>query len=136
MDPKILMIENDEDDRFLTQENFQKDWPKAVIEFVSPSELPLYLKESGNKPHLILLSMNARPYTALDLIAQLRGEQGYESTPIIVLSESAQPEEIKACYSAGASSFIKKPASYSNTLFKIKTFIDYWSQTAELPLSI
>ena len=127
------MIENDEDDRFLTQENFEKEWPAAVIEFVSGVELPNRLKETGNRPQLILLSMNARPYNAIDLIGQMRSEKGYESTPIVVLSESALPEEIRKCYSAGASSFIKKPSTYSEALAKITAFIAYWGHTAELP---
>lgn len=127
------MVENDEDDRLLTKENFQKDWPSAVIEFIAGNELAARLKRSNDRPQLFLLCMNARPYTALDLIAQIRDEEEHASTPIIVLSETAQPDEIRACYSAGASSFIKKPSDYSDALFKIKTFIDYWGHTVELP---
>ena len=127
------MIENDEDDRLLTQESFEKEWPAAVIEFVSGLELQHRLEETDNRPQLILLSMNPRPYNAVGLIGQMRNVKGYGSTPIVVLSESALPEEIRKCYSAGASSFIQKPSTYSEALSKIKAFIAYWSQTVELP---
>jgi CheY-like chemotaxis protein len=133
MVPLILMIENDEDDRFLTKENFQKDWPAAVLEFVSGNDLPHRLR-AGRRPQMILMSMNVRPYDGLQLIRQIRQEKGYGATPIVVLSETALPGEISASYAAGASSFIQKPASYEDALFKIKAFIDYWGHTAELPV--
>jgi CheY-like chemotaxis protein len=134
MSTHILMIENDEDDRLLTRENFQTDWPAAAIEFISSVELTQRLTVASPRPQLILLSMNARPYNGVDLIRRIRRERGFESSPIVILSESALPEEVNACYSAGASTFIKKPAAYSDTLSKIKSFIAYWSQTAELPM--
>jgi CheY-like chemotaxis protein len=132
MIPLILMIENDEDDRLLTKEHFQMDWPEALIEFVSPLDLPHRLR-FGRQPQLIILSMNAKPCNGIDLIGQIREERGYASSPIIVLSETALPEEISASYSAGASSFIKKPSAYADTLAKIRSFIAYWAHTAELP---
>ena len=132
MIPFILMIENDEDDRILTKEHFQMDWPEALIEFVSPLDLPFRLR-LGRRPQLIILSMNAKPCNGIDLIRQIREARGYASSPIIVLSETALPEEISASYSAGASSFIKKPSAYADTLAKIKSFIAYWAHTAELP---
>jgi CheY-like chemotaxis protein len=126
------MIENDEDDRLLTKETFQREWPTATIEFVLADQIASRLP-AMSPPQLILLAMNARPYNGVELIEEIRGTKGCESTPIVVLSESARQDEIAACYSAGASSFIKKPASYADTLFKIKTFIDYWGHTVELP---
>jgi CheY-like chemotaxis protein len=133
MAPQILMIENDEDDRLLTRENFEAEWPEATLEFVPAVELPNRLKKVAPRPQLILLSMNARPYNGIELIRKIKGEEGFESTPIIVLSESALPEEIRACYAAGAGSFIRKPSAYGDTLSKIRSFIAYWAHTAELP---
>jgi CheY-like chemotaxis protein len=126
------MIENDEDDRLLTREMFQQEWPTADIEFVLADELASRLPLIG-PPQLILLTMLARPYTAVELIKAIRATKGCELTPIVVLSESARQDEIAACYSAGANSFIKKPASYADTLFKIKAFVNYWGHTVELP---
>jgi len=70
------------------------------------------------------------------LIKTIRAARGWQLTPIVVLSESARQDEIIACYAAGASSFIKKPASYADTLFKIKAFINYWGHTVELPTTV
>lgn len=131
---QILMIENDPDDRLLTKEVFHKEWPEAVIDFISGVELQSRLENAHYKPQLVLLSTNAQPYRGMELVRQIRASKGYESTPVIVLSESTLPQEVQASYAAGANSFIKKPASYSDTLFKIRSFINYWFQTVELPV--
>jgi len=57
---QIVMIENDEDDRLLTREMFQQEWPMAEIKFVLAEELAGWLPLIS-PPQLILLTMNARP---------------------------------------------------------------------------
>jgi CheY-like chemotaxis protein len=133
MSSKILMIEHDPDDRWLTEETFQAEGIEGGIQFICGADLDAYLQDPGNKPPMILLSMNAQPFNGMDLIRQIRETDGYASIPLVVLSEHALPEDIQASYAAGASSFIIKPDSYSDALFKIKSFINYWFRTVELP---
>jgi len=130
---RILMVEHDQDDRWLTEETFQSEGFEGGIEFLYPAELSAYLENPDNRPTLILLSMNAQPFDGMDLIRQIRGTEGYEKIPLIVLSESALPEDVLSSYAAGASSFIQKPASYGDTVFKVRSFINYWFRTVELP---
>jgi len=129
------MVEHDQDDRWLTEETFLSEGFEGGIDFIYPAELSAYLDnpDPDNKPSLILLSMNARPFDGMELIRQIRSTEGYEKVPLIVLSESALPENVLSSYEAGASSFIQKPASYSDTIFKIRSFINYWFHTVELP---
>lgn len=133
MGMNILMVEHDQDDRWLTEETFHAEGFEGGIDFICGAQLSDYLQDAGNRPPLILLSMNAQPYNGVELIRQIRDTDGYERVPLIVLSETAQPVEVVSTYAAGASSFIKKPASYNETLFKIKSFINYWFHTVELP---
>ncbi|HVU56781.1 MAG TPA: response regulator [Puia sp.] len=130
---KILMVEHDQDDRWLTEETFQSEGFEGGIDFIYPAELTAYLQHSDNRPALILLDMNAQPFDGMDLIHQIRDTEGYEKTPLIVLSESVLPGDVLSSYAAGATSFIQKPASYHDTLFKIRSFINYWFRTVELP---
>ena len=127
------MIENDADDRSLTKEIFSEEWPKAIIHFISGIELAACLENIQYQPNLILLSMNTQPLHGLEMIRLIRATPGYASIPVAVLSETSLTDEIREIYQAGASSFIKKPARYSDAISKIRSFINYWSQTAELP---
>jgi len=127
------MIEHDQDDRWLTEETFQAEGMEGGIQFIYGAELHAYLQDPDNKPPMILLSMNAQPYNGMDLIREIKETDGYENVPVVVLSESALPEDVQSSYAAGASSFILKPASYSDALFKMRSFINYWFRTVELP---
>jgi len=127
------MIEHDPDDRRLTEETFRAEGMIGDIQFIYGVELTAYLGDPDNRPPMILLCMNAHPYNGVDLIRQIRETEGYERVPVIVLSESAAPDVVASSYSAGATSFILKPASYSDALFKMRSFINYWFRTVELP---
>jgi len=133
MKAKILMVENDPDDRFLVDEMFRSEDFQADVDFVYGRELAGYIEDTPQRPHLILLSVNAQPYDANSLIRLLRETEGYRSIPIVVLSESDLPSEVEKTYRTGANSYIKKPDNYADTIFKIKTFIHYWFRTVELP---
>lgn len=133
MSSKILMIEHDADDRWLTEETFRAEGMTGDIQFIYGAELSDYLQDPNNRPPMILLSMNAQPFNGMDLIRQIRDTEGYERVPVVVLSENAQPEDVKSSYSAGASSFIIKPDTYSDAIFKMRSFINYWFRTVELP---
>jgi CheY-like chemotaxis protein len=128
------MIENDPDDRYLTEEVFRLNGFDPEIDFVYSTDLHAYISDPGNKPQLILLNLNAQLHEGADCIKYIRNTEGYQLTPLVVLSESARPADVQKCYSLGASSFIKKPDDYSGTLFKIKAFVDYWFQAVELPV--
>ena len=130
---RILIVEHDQDDRWLTEETFHSEGFEGGIDFIYPAELSAYLGSPDNRPSLILLNMNAQPFDGMDLIRQIRDTEGYEKVPLIVLSESALPGDVLSSYTAGASSFIQKPASYSDTIFKVRSFINYWFRTVELP---
>jgi len=127
------MVEHDQDDRWLTEETFQTEGFEGGLDFIYPAELSDYLERPANRPSLILLNLNAQPFDGMDLIRQIRSTEGYRKVPLIVLSENALPEDVLSSYAAGASSFIQKPASYNDTIFKIRSFINYWFHTVELP---
>lgn len=133
MGSKILMIEHDSDDRWLTEETFQAEGFPNGIEFIHEAELPAYLRGPGHRPALIMLSLHTRLAEGLEMIKDIRRTEGYDKVPVVVLSENSLPSNVAACYAAGATSFIQKPAMYSDTLFKIKSFINYWFRTVELP---
>jgi response regulator RpfG family c-di-GMP phosphodiesterase len=70
---------------------------------------------------------------AVELIGELKKSKEYLHIPIVVLSGVVTPLSVKDCYAAGATSFIKKPASVVETNNKISAFIKYWFETVELP---
>ena len=137
MNHTILMLEHDDDDRYITQAVFDENRYPVSLQFVSDSrELTGYLqrcaKDGTELPALILLNYHAFPTNGLGVLHDLKANPAFKHIPVVVLSGSIHPDIIRQCYDAGASSFIQKPSMSDETNTKIQNFIRYWFQTVEL----
>jgi CheY-like chemotaxis protein len=138
MSRTILMLENDDDDRYITQATFDEHHFDIKIHFVATSpevfdHLAACEKNGLSFPSLILLDYHATPSNAVEILKELKAQKKYCHIPVVVLSGSVKNEIIQACYAAGASSFIQKPSKLLDTDAKINNFFQYWFKTVELP---
>ena len=134
MPRSILMLEHDEDDRYITQSVFDENHYNVDLKFATDrDEFFRQLKSSGSKPSMILLNYHAGPTNAVDIITELREDPSFSAIPVVVLSGSVSKDVIQECYAAGASSFIQKPSRSTDTEAKIGSFFQYWFKTVELP---
>lgn len=127
----VLMLENDADDRYITQTTLAElgyDVPMRY-EYYSAA-LPELLKL--DIPSIILLAYNTSPESGLEIVKHFRSFQQYIHVPIIILVEELPPHYIKRYYAAGANTVIKKPSSVELTRKKVKVFFEYWFNVAEL----
>jgi len=135
--PFILMLECDEDDRYITQTSFKENDLAVDLLFKNNSiDFFSYLDTCRQKgsayPSMILLDMNAVPLNAVEILKELKTSADFNHIPVVVLSENAKPGIVKECYTLGASSFITKPDSHAMTDKKIFHFLKYWFETVEL----
>jgi CheY-like chemotaxis protein len=130
--PKLIyMLEDDSDDRYLTNEVVDELGLDINIRFFSSStELMDSLHE--DLPAMILVDYNSSPENGLAVLQRIR-EHGHTSAlPVIILTENNYPSLKKNCYSAGASTVISKPRDMMGTRERIKTFFEYWLNVAEV----
>lgn len=131
------MLEHDDDDRYITQSVFEEHQYDIQIDFVNTSnEMFEYLRGCGSPeksyPALILLNYHVSPSNAVEVLKQLKASERLRHIPVIVLSGSKHHAMVEACYAAGASSFVQKPADQQSTDMKISNFVKYWFETVEL----
>lgn len=134
----ILMLEHDDDDRYITQAVFDENNYSVKLHFVNNSDdLFAFLISCERNflpfPALILLNHYAAPLNAVEILRDLKANPKYAQIPVIVLSGTMNREILHSCYSMGANSFIKKPASADEINKKISAFVRYWFETVELP---
>lgn len=133
--PVILMLEHDEDDRYVTQAFLDENQHNIQIDYVRNSDdFFSYLSQRASQelPSLILLNQHAAPMNALQILKQLKSSEDYSHIPVVVLSGSKSRQMVRECYALGANSFIQKPDSSHATDHKISSFIQYWFETVEL----
>lgn len=126
----VLMLEDDADDRYLTEATIKELGYDIPVKFISyERELISYLTQS-DEPSLILLDYN--PVNGADTLKQLKNHPDFNHIPVVVLSEVASPNHVRQCYQLGANTFIKKPDTAEATVRKIQTFFKYWFEVAEI----
>lgn len=133
----ILMLEHDEDDRYITQAVFDELRYNIRLDFVNSSdEFFAYLDRSATHsgmPSLILLNYYSKSLNALEVLKKVKREGKYTHIPMVVLSGTVKDDIVRDCYANGASSYIQKPSGAQETNEKIMNFVKYWFETVALP---
>jgi len=139
---KILIADDDEEDRFLIMSALNKNDIKNKIQTVEDGEALLeYLCNTGkytdskkySLPDLIFLDLNMPKKNGIEALAEIRSNERLKHIPIIVLSTSQAEQDILNSYKFGVNSFITKPVTFED-LIEITTVIEkYWFQTVKLP---
>lgn len=113
------MADDDEDDRFFMRESFQEIDPAVtIVEAENGSELIAMLttqsQTSAPRPvDLILLDMNMPKLNGLETLMAIKANPLLRHIPTVMVSTSAEPDQVAAAYQYGISGFIKKSASSS-----------------------
>jgi CheY-like chemotaxis protein len=129
--PFVLMLEEDPDDRQITEAALTEFGFDIPVKYVKYSTELFDQLQADEKPSLILIDYNSTPSPAIDVLRQLRSNAELSHIPTVVLGEGLPPHLIKQCYQNGANSYITKPASDKSTKEKIETFFKYWIDVVE-----
>lgn len=134
----ILIVEDNDDDyeACITALGHGNNLANPIIRSVTGDEAlqRLCTKEgTDDKPCLILLDLNLPGTDGHEVLEVIKGDPVLKTIPVIVMTSSQSDEDIQACYSAGANSYIMKPVNLEG-FFKALTMLkEYWFQISLLP---
>lgn len=136
--PYILMLEDDGDDRFITESIFKEKGYSVALEFLINSDdvLPYLdgcVADSKLLPGLIILDKNVPASGGMDVLRKLKVHSQYKGIPVVMISGTADEEDIIESYQCGVNSFIAKPFTSEETERTIDTFVHYWFHIVDLP---
>jgi CheY-like chemotaxis protein len=86
-------------------------------------------------PDLILLDLNLPGTDGREVLSIIKTTTALKSIPVVILSTSANPKDIKTCYQSGANSYMLKPMRIDDLRNLIRSFLAYWFEIAILPTS-
>lgn len=66
----------------------------------------------GTGPALVLLDLHMPGSSGLDVLRWMRGDGGYPSAPVVMLTGSAELADITEAYALGISSYLVKPVGF------------------------
>ena len=138
----ILMADDDEDDRLLTQDALAESRVLNELHFVEDGvELLEYLERKGKfvdksispRPGLILLDLNMPRMDGREALEAIKANPNLKGIPVVILTTSKQEEDMVKGYHLGAASYITKPVTFDGLVELMKTLGKYWVEFVELP---
>lgn len=126
----ILLVEDDPNDVAVAMRAFkQNSLGDRVCVLRDGVELVDYLKSHNLRarpPKVILLDLKMPRMDGRAVLRELRNRPETRHTPIVVVSSSDQPSDVRECYELGANSFVvKRMTPYMPGTYLVDT-VRYW----------
>ena len=137
--PNILIIDDSESDTMLMEEAIKDTSVPTNIHIVNDAQeaLKFLNKEaqykSAPRPNLIILDLKMPKMDGHDFLKKVKTNENLKGIPIIVLSTSSDPVDIKKCYDLHANCYIEKPVNFLRFKKVISVINDFWLGISHLP---
>ena len=137
----ILQVEDDENDVFLLQHAMKKAGVANPIQVASDGRQAIqYLSGVGKfedrerfpLPGLVLLDLKLPYVMGLDVLKWIREQPG-TGPVVVILTASAEGEDIASAYRLGANAFLTKPSEASKFWDMVKSIKDFWLTQNTVP---
>lgn len=116
----IVLVEDDEGHAYLIRQNLQEAGvANRIVHLMNGQQALDYVHRRGpyagrvpGGPLLILLDINMPLVTGEEVIRQLKADPTTEPLPVIVLTTTDDPREVRRCYELGCNCYVTKPVDY------------------------
>ena len=135
----ILLIEDNPGDALLATEAIKECRPDIHVETVdSGHQAMTFLQHStalgpGNYPDLILLDINLPQKSGREILADIKADPLLRIIPVVMLTTSAMPSDIRTSYDLGAAGYLVKALGYDEFVTHLGSVLQYWFSTVLLP---
>jgi len=85
------------------------------------------------RPNLILLDVNMPRMNGHELLANIKNDQDLTVIPVIMLSGSKSPADIRRAYQGHANCYVEKPTNLERAQRLIQAIEAFWIDVAILP---
>ncbi len=136
---EILLAEDNENDVELTRQGFKRCKLLLNLHHVKDGEECLaFLRKQGKysnapTPDLVLLDLNMPRMDGREVLAAIVADKDLSGMPVVVLTTSANEEEILKMYKLRCSSYIVKPVDFEQFLHQIQVISEYWFSVVVVP---
>lgn len=106
----VILIDDDEDDRFLFQQAFRPYMATYLLQTLeNGAELFELLEDGLALPALVILDLNMPLMDGFDVLWRLRQHPVYHLIPVVILTTSEAQTDRQRAQDLGANRFITKP---------------------------
>jgi two-component system, chemotaxis family, response regulator Rcp1 len=136
---QILLVEDSPGDVSLTREALQSGRVANELNVVGDGEAALrYLRGEGEHvgskaTNLVLLDLNLPKKSGREVLEEIKNDPALMHIPVIVLTTSADEEDILRSYQLHANAFVTKPVVFGDFVEALARLEGFWLQVVHLP---
>lgn len=116
----ILIAEDDDGHSELIIEGLSESGIcNKTIRFSNGEEIWRFISEPGgingrdiSKSYLLLLDINMPKMDGVEVLKRMKANEDSKDIPIIILTTTDDPREVKECYNLGCNIYITKPVDF------------------------
>ena len=141
----IVVADDDAADRYLIEQAFEESGIQGEVHFLEDGQVlverltnQLMTSPLGAErlPCLFLLDLNMPRMNGRDALKIIKSHPELKGIPIVVMTNSSNPDDVEGTYRDGANSYFIKPLSYSGLVDLVTLLKTYWLETASLPTPV
>ncbi len=138
----ILLVEDNPDDQKLTLRALRKNNIANDVVIAEDGVQALdYLfgtgqfagREVNDRPALVLLDLKLPRVDGLTVLGRIRADERTRTVPVVVLTSSAEEQDLVKSYELGVNSYVRKPVDFSEFVEAARQLGLYWLLLNEQP---
>ena len=136
---EILLVEDDQDDIFLTKKAFEQQNVLNNLHVVRDGVDAMdFLRQEDEhadapRPDIILLDLNLPTMDGDEVLEAIEGEPDLRTIPVVVLTSSEAEEDIVRSYELNANAYLTKPVDFEGFMGVVESIDQFWINFVKVP---
>jgi chemotaxis family two-component system response regulator Rcp1 len=136
---EILLVEDNPADAYLVREALQESPLPVHLAVMETGEQALaFVRHRGPyaaavRPDLILLDLHLPQMDGQEVLQELKSDPTLQTIPVIVLTSSQAPDDIRRSYALQANAYVVKPLGLEHYRQVLQAIADFWCTVVRLP---
>jgi CheY-like chemotaxis protein len=125
---RILLVEDQSNDVLLAKRAFGKILPGVLLDVAPDGEAAVSILETNapSAPSHVLLDLKLPKKSGLEVLAWIRGTREIRSLPVVILTSSEEPSDVKQAKSLGVDRYCVKPLLYRDFVDLLRSICEDW----------
>ena len=136
---EVLIVEDNVPDARLIESILRRGpVPKTVRVVGGGVDAMAFLRREGafveaSRPSLVLLDLNLPGKDGREVLEEMKGDPDLRCIPVVVLTTSGAPTDVRHAYDLHANAYIVKPVGLDAFTAAIRAVEEFWLATAQIP---
>jgi CheY-like chemotaxis protein len=131
----VLLVEDDPADALLMEEALGRPGLARTVSRAGDGVAALeYLRDPANpRPDLIVLDLNMPRMNGRELLGALKEDPRLRAIPVVVLTTSGAPDDVRSAYLRHANAYVVKPIDLDEFIHVVRSIDAFFLETAVNP---